>query len=222
MKISAVLLFAGIVHLSVSAGNIPEQHPVSGELNQKVVKTTDLSETENAQPRRELTGRVEDMKGNSIIGANVYVKNTTIGTITDVRGNFTILVPADAEVLVFSFIGLVTREVPIGVTTVFSVVMEDATLEMDEVVVVGYGEQKKASVVGAISTASGEQLKRMNVAEVSNSLTGSIPGLITIQQTSIPGGGDINTMMAGSSGDVDQRTKIYIRGQSTWSGGEPP
>lgn len=174
------------------------------------------------QPQKKvLKGKVVDEKKMPIPGVTVLITGKTIGTITNSEGEFLLQVPPDSKTLSFSFVGFETQEIPIGDTGEFNIVLKEVSVGVEEVVIIGYGEQKKASVVGSISTASGTDLKRMNVSEVSNSLTGAIPGLITIQQTSIPGGGELNTLMTGSSGSVDQQTKIYIRGQSTWSGGEP-
>ena len=93
-----------------------------------------------------LTGTVISSEDNQPLpGVNVIVKGTTMGTITDFDGNFSLSVPADAEALVFSFMGMQTQEVAIGTTTKFNVTLEPESIGMDEVVVVAYGTAKKSS-----------------------------------------------------------------------------
>lgn len=157
--------------------------------------------------KKQLKGKVTDSKGEVVPGAAVVVKGSTIGTITNFDGDFTLEVPLDAKVLAISFVGYKTQEFPIGNKTSFSVVLEEQTVGLEEVVAVGYGTQKKASVVGAITTAKGEDLQRTGgVPNLAMALTGNLPGVTTIQVSSQPGQND---------------PKIYIRGQSTWNGGEP-
>ena len=160
------------------------------------------------QPRKkQLEGKVTDAKGDPIPGTTVIVKGTTIGTITNGDGEFVLNVPLDSKILSFSFVGYKSQEIPIGNKTTFNIVLEEMTVGLEEVVAVGYGTQKKASVVGAIATTTGKELERVGgVTNLTQALTGQLPGLTTIQTTGQPGNAD---------------PKIYIRGQSTWNGGEP-
>jgi hypothetical protein len=113
-----------------------------------------------AQKGITVKGIVVDSNGEEIIGASVVVKgNTSIGTISDMEGNFMLTVPSEKSVLVISYIGMRTKEVPAS-TQRMRVMLEDDTQQMEEVVVVGYGQQKKASVVGAITQTTGEVLQR--------------------------------------------------------------
>ncbi|MDP2337345.1 MAG: TonB-dependent receptor [Bacteroidota bacterium] len=156
---------------------------------------------------KKLTGVVKDNKGDPIPGATVIVKGTTIGTITDFDGKFTLNVPVDSKIISFSFIGYKPQEIPIGNKTTFTVTLEEQIVGLEEVVAVGYGTQKKASVVGAITTTTSKELQRSGgVTNLAQALTGNLPGITTIQTTGQPGKDD---------------PKIYIRGQSTWNGGEP-
>ena len=153
-------------------------------------------------------GRVisfEDDEG--LPGVNILIKGTTIGVITDIDGNFTISVPSAETVLVFSFIGFVTEEVVVGTQTNINISMMPDITSLGEVVIVGYGEQKKETVVGAVTQVSGEILERTGgVSNVGSALTGNLPGLITNSSTGAPG---------------DENPHIYIRGQSTWGNSEP-
>ena len=133
-------------------------------------------------------GTVVDDTGEPLIGATVLLKGATgVATATDFDGNYTLNVPdLQTGVLVFSFIGMNPKEIAIKGQTVINVTMETNTTQLDEVVVVGYGQQKKASVVGAITQASGEVLERAGgVSSVGAALTGNLPGVITSASSEI-------------------------------------
>ena len=168
-------------------------------------------ETEQPQ-KKQLSGTVKDTKGYPIPGVTVLVKGTTIGTLTDNDGSFKLSVPTNSEILVFSFIGMKTQEFPLAGKTTFSVVMAEEAVGIEEVVAVGYGIQKKASVVGAITQTDNTALKRAGgVTDLKQALTGNLPGVITMSATGEPGG----------SGTGQSATSIFIRGQNTWNGGQP-
>ena len=166
-----------------------------------------FSEVQHQPQKKRLSGKVTDAKGEGIPGTTVIVKGTTIGAITDVEGKFIISIPADAKTLSFSFIGYKSQEVAIGNQTMITVVLEEQTVGLEEVVAVGYGVQKKASVVGAIATVTGKDLQRSGgVNNLGQALTGRLSGVTTIQTSGQPGKED---------------PIIYIRGQGTWNGGQP-
>jgi len=155
---------------------------------------------------RLLTGTVSDSKG-SLPGVAVIVKGTTNGTNTDTNGRFSISVDENAETLVISFIGMESQEVAIGNQTNFNITLGESVTTLEEVIVVGYGEQKKQSVVGAIVQASGEDLKRSGgVVNVAQALTGNLPGVTVIQGTGEPGADD---------------PRILIRAQGSWNNSQP-
>jgi TonB-linked SusC/RagA family outer membrane protein len=175
-----------------------------------------IAETQIQQPQqKEITGKVTDAGGLPLPGVSVIVKGTTIGTVTNNDGEFSLSIPDDAEVLVFSFVGMRTQEIAVDEQTMFNVVMQEDIAMLEEVVAVGYGVQKKASVVAAISQTSGESL-RSNVqgSDLANTLKGQLPGLVTMQNIGQPGGFDD---VFGDTG----HTKLLIRGQSTWNEGSP-
>ncbi len=148
-------------------------------------------------------GNVTDNAGDPLIGASVIVKGqSAMGTVTDIDGNFQLQVPSEKSVLVISYVGMTTKEVKIDKTRTLKVTLdEDAQLE--EVVVVGYGQQKKASVVGAITQTTGEVLERSaGIGSVSAALTGNLPGIATIASTGQPG---------------EEDPRIYIRGAAAWN-----
>ncbi len=159
--------------------------------------------TMQAQNGITVTGTVTDGAGDALIGASVVVKgNTSTGTVTDFDGNFQLKVPSESTVLVISYVGMTTKEVKIGKQRKFDVTLYDDT-QLEEVVVVGYGQQKKASVVGAITQTTGEVLERAaGIGSVSAALTGNLPGVATIASTGQPG---------------EEDPRIYIRGAAAWN-----
>ncbi|MGM0497242.1 MAG: TonB-dependent receptor [Bacteroidota bacterium] len=140
------------------------------------------------QDEQTIRGTVTDDQDNPIPGVTVAVKETTEGTVTDQEGNFSLSVEEEAEVLVFSFVGMQTKEVPIGDKTSFEVTMSEDVQGLDEVVVVGYGEKTKASLTGAISKVEAEGLvKSKPSTTISNSLQGALPGLSVTRTSGQPG-----------------------------------
>lgn len=126
--------------------------------------------------QKTVKGTVTDMTGEPIIGANVTVKGTTLGTITDIDGNFTLEVPANATLL-FSFIGYTTAEQAVGNQAVITQVLREDSQALEEVVVVGYGVQKKVNMTGSISNVKASDLNAIPNANLSNTLAGRAPGL---------------------------------------------
>ncbi len=152
-------------------------------------------------------GVVVDSNGEPVIGGGVALKSdATVGTVTDLDGNFALTVPGDNAVLVVSFIGMETVEVPVS-RSAMRIVLNDDSLMLEETIVVGYGQQKKASVVGAITQTTGEVLERAaGVTSVGAALTGNLPGVVTTQSTGMPG---------------EEDPKITIRSGSSWNGNDP-
>ncbi len=153
-------------------------------------------------------GNVVDESGEPLIGVTVMVSGTSIGTATDIDGNYTINVPnIKKDVLIFSYVGMAEVKEHVNGRTVVNVKMKEDSDLLDEVVVVGYGQQKKASVVGAITQTTGEVLERAaGVHDISAALTGNLPGVITVQSSGMPG---------------DESAKITIRGASSWNNSDP-
>ena len=152
-------------------------------------------------------GTVKDANAEPLIGATVIVKgNSALGTVTDFDGNFTLKVPSEAATLVFTYVGMTSREIVVGKQRVINVVLNDNT-QLNEVVVVGYGQQKKASVVGAITQTTGETLQRAaGITDIGAALTGNLPGVITTASSGIPG---------------EEEPQIVIRGASSWNNSAP-
>lgn len=135
--------------------------------------------------QQRISGKV--LSGDSaVVGASVQVKGSSAATITDDNGNFTISAPANST-LVISYVGYLTQEVNISNRTFISVVLQPGNQQLGEVVVVGYGTQKRATLTGSVSTVSGAEVAKSPSPNVANSLQGRLPGLIANQRTGIPG-----------------------------------
>ncbi|WP_207431389.1 SusC/RagA family TonB-linked outer membrane protein [Sabulibacter ruber] len=178
------------------------------EFNLLAEKTESLVDRNNSQQSRTVTGRVllsDDDQGSP--GVSVYVKGTTIGTSTSLNGEYSINVPSPEAVLVFSFIGYVTQEVVVGSKSQVNVTLKADVNSLEEVVVVGYGEQKKESVVAAITQTTGKVLERAGgVSSIGAALTGNVPGVVTSASTGMPG---------------EEDPLIVIRGSSSWNNSSP-
>ena len=155
-----------------------------------------------------ITGKVTDAAtGEGLIGVTVLVKGTTTGALTDINGSFTI--PAatrNAVTLQISFIGYGSQEVSATPGTNVAVALELEVLQMQEVVVVGYGTQKKESIVGAITQVDNKALMQAGVSNVTNAIAGKLSGVLTIQRSGEPG---------------NNAADIYVRGVSSWNGSQP-
>lgn len=146
-----------------------------------------LSTQENTQSGKKISGVVLDKSGIPITGVSVAVKGTKVGTVTDIDGKFTLTVPSNVSNLVFTFIGMKQQTVPIANKTNLTVTMEEESVNIDEVVVVGYGKQKKATVTGAVSMVQTKELVQSSQANISNALVGRMPGLLAVQKSGEPG-----------------------------------
>lgn len=140
------------------------------------------------QANHTVKGVVEDEMG-PIAGANVVEKGTTNGTITDMDGNFTLNVAPNA-VLVISYIGYKDQEMPVNNKTTFQIKLAEDSQALDEVVVVGYGVQKRASVTGSVASLQAKDIATVKTPNVSNALAGKLPGLRAVQRSGAPGDDD--------------------------------
>jgi len=149
-------------------------------------------------------GTVLDSQGESVIGATIVQKdNKKNATITDIDGNFALKIPGGKGTIVVSCIGMVDKELRVSADKKVTITLEDDNAQLEEVVVVGFGQQKKASVVGAITQTTGEVLERAaGIGSVGAALTGNLPGVATIASTGQPG---------------EEDPRIYIRGAAAWN-----
>ncbi len=161
-----------------------------------------------AQSGISIKGKVVDPDGIAVIGATIAViEDATIGVITDNNGEFELSAPRNSTLEV-AYLGMRTQNIPISSQTYINVKLESDSSVLEEVIVVGYGQQKKASVVGAITQTTGEVLKRASagISDVGSALTGNLPGVITSASTGMPG---------------QEEPEIVIRGASSWNNSSP-
>ena len=158
--------------------------------------------------QRTIRGLVVNAQNEPVIGASVTAtERETIGTSADVDGTFTLSVPADIKSLTISYVGMIDQVVPIPADNYVRVTLQDDNLQLNEVMIVGFGTQPKASVVGAITQTTGEVLERAaGITDISAALTGQLPGVITLQGTGQPG---------------MEEAKITVRAASSWNSSDP-
>ncbi len=154
------------------------------------------------QEKKTITGQVTDEDGNPFPGANIIVKGTTIGTVTDIEGNYTISVPIDKKILVYSFMGMKTQEINLKDQSVINIIMLDDSVGLDEIVAIGYGTKTKATVTGAVDMVGSERFEDRSQATIAQALQGVMPGLLITR----------------SSGDIAATNGIQLRGITSRSG----
>ena len=161
------------------------------------------------QAQNIVSGTVTDSQGIPLPGVSVVQQGTSQGTSTDFDGKYTLRISSSDATLEFTFIGFETTTQPVNGQATINVVLQEFVESLDEVVLVGYGTQKKESVVGAITQLKGSDLQDLNsgITNVEQALVGNLPGVTLIQGSGVPGRNDM---------------RIYIRGQASWNGsGEP-
>jgi TonB-linked SusC/RagA family outer membrane protein len=140
-----------------------------------------------AQSQR-INGKVTDKSGEGLPGVNILLKGTTYGTITDINGNYQLESANQGDTLVFSFIGFITQQVPINNRTTIDLVMTEDIVSLEQVVVIGYGEQKKSDLTGAVERLDADKFKHQSVTQLSEMMTGTIAGFNANQGASAAGG----------------------------------
>ena len=154
-----------------------------------------------------LTGRIVDNNGEAIIGANVVVKGTTNGTVTDIDGNFSIEADPNS-VLNISYIGYLSKEIVVGNQKTINVVLLEDTKTLDEVVVIGYGTQKKADLTGSVANVSTDDLNTQSNTTIGQALQGKIAGVDIVSQGGAPGGS--TRVMVRGIGTLNNSSPLYI------------
>ncbi|WP_291862145.1 SusC/RagA family TonB-linked outer membrane protein, partial [Marinilabilia sp.] len=160
-------------------------------------KTSSIFETQQPQ-QITILGTVTDTYGQTIPGVNIVEKGTTNGVISDMEGNYSITVGSNS-VLQFSFIGFDTKEVVVENRNNIDVVMEESSINLNEVVAVGYGTQKKVTVTGSVVSADGEDLAKVPTTSVTNTMIGRLPGMIANNRSGEPGYDDAELLIRGRS-----------------------
>lgn len=215
MKITFLILFANSFYMMALNSNTKNPVLSDGEINYNSEKNFVVTNQKNlsnnvfignpiftgVQQNKTIRGTVRDAEGEPVIGVTIVIKdNPSHGTITDYDGNFSISNIPDNAILVFSYVGLRTQEIPLNGMTTIQVIMLPDTELLDEIIVVGYGTQKKVNLTGSVSSVKGEDISKRIVAQTSAALQGLVPGLTITQQSGQPGydGGNLYIRGIGS------------------------
>ncbi|WP_199474124.1 TonB-dependent receptor plug domain-containing protein [Adhaeribacter pallidiroseus] len=157
-------------------------------------------------------GKVTATTGEPLPFVNVLLKGTSSGATTDAAGNYTITVPDNNAVLVFSYIGYINQEITVGNRTTIDVQLVSDTKALEEVVVVGYGTQNKATLTGSVSQVAGAEIAKSPSANVTASLQGRTPGLTANQRSGQPGRDDPSILIRGTGTLNDNGPLIIVDG----------
>ncbi len=176
--------------------------------DRQIVLTTGISSSGEFQQQKQLkvSGRVTDSSGSYIPGVSIVVKGSNSGTITDSEGNYTLANVPQGAALVFSFVGMKTREIAVNGRSTLNVVMEEEKIGIEEVVAVGYGTQKKVNLTGSVANVDNKLFESRPVTNVSSALQGLLSGVTVTQNSGQPG--------------ADEGT-IRIRGVGTLNSADP-
>ena len=167
-----------------------------------------VAQQSSLQTEMEISGIVKDATGEPVLGAAIIVKNTTIGTTTDLNGKFTLRVPKKSQLDV-SFIGMTTAEVKVTDKTFYEIILKDESFALDEVVAIGYGTQSRATVTsGVVSVKKGELLSSVSASPLNN-LQGKVAGLDIRQTTGQPGAQPV-VLIRGGSTDPSKDTPLFV------------
>ncbi len=172
----------------------------------KLSPRTNAAEVENDRNEpvdKVISGKVADENGEGLPGVNIVLKGTQTGTTTRASGDFELNVPDENAVLVFSFVGYISQEINVAARTAVDVVLKADTKALEEIVVVGYGTQKKVNLTGAVATVNSEDLEKRTVTKASLALQGQMSGISVRQSSGNPAGNSAS---------------LTIRGQGTFSG----
>ncbi|WAC15524.1 SusC/RagA family TonB-linked outer membrane protein [Dyadobacter pollutisoli] len=165
-----------------------------------------------------IKGKIKDEQGQSLPGVSVVVKGTTAGTVSDNEGNYTVNADRNST-LVFSFIGYLTQEIAIGSKNSLDVTLAADTKALEEVVVVGYGTAKKATLTGSVTAVKGAELQKAPAANLSNTLGGRLPGVSTVQSSGEPGYDGSAIRIRGTNSLGNSNALIVVDGVPNRSGG---
>ena len=172
-----------------------------------ISQRTAAPETAASKPQTFSGTVISSVDNQPIVGASIYVEGTAVGTTTDANGNYTLTVPASAKTVTISFLGFDTKKIPVHETQLFKLItLADASNKLEDIVVVGFGVQKKESLVGAVQSVKPSDLKTTS-SNLTTAFSGKIAGVIAVQKSGEPGADGAN---------------FWIRGISTFGSGQSP
>ena len=203
--------------LKEAVAQILKGQNVSYEIQGKNIVIKKGTQQVASKKKRKVSGTVKDVNGEPIIGATIMEEGTTNGTITDFDGNF-VLEVADGAELDISYIGYQTQKLQAKSGKALAVTLKEDLETLDEVVVVGYGTQKKVSVIGAMASTKGSDLAKVPTANITNTLAGRLPGLISYNRSGEPGYDDAGLLIRGASTTGDSSPLIVVDGVADRAG----
>jgi len=206
MKKNNLLLFKmcmqGILCLVLIGMTSP--HLLLAESNKKSISSKYTKSIEGP-----VTGKVTDQDGSPLIGATVLIKSTSTGTVTDIDGNFSLEVPDEDAILVFSYTGYQSQEVPVMGKTLINVVMAQAVSLLEEIVVTGYGTTRKMDITGSVATLKGDDITPLPSPNFEEGMQGKVPGMELKKASAEPGGG-ITVKIRGTNSLLGNNEPLYV------------
>ena len=166
------------------------------------------SET-NTEQKKEITGTVKDGKGLPLPGVTVYLKGSSMGTITDNDGKFKLTVSGDAKTIIFSFVGMKSQEIPIGSKTVFNIIMTEETVGLDEVIAIGYGTMRKIDMTGSAASVQTKDMMKAPVKSFDEALAGRVAGVQVVSADGQPGSMP-NIIIRGANSLTQDNSPLYV------------
>jgi len=186
--------------------------------NYKILENNLIVITANESlQQQQIKGKVVDKSGAALPGVSVVVKGTTLGTTTDNNGDFSLLLPPDAKTLTFSFIGMDSQDVTLGNTTVFNITLAESSINLDEVIVVGYGTQKKSDITGTVASLGQDRLEKLPNVNIAQAIQGSIAG-VTITTNSAGANPDIEMLIRGRNSITASTSPLIVVDGVPYSG----
>ena len=177
-----------------------------------------LSNATWAQGQSNVKGLIADPTGEPLIGVSIQVKGTTTGTVTDINGKFSLSAKKN-DILHISYVGYIPQEVRIVDNNLINIVMKEDAQNLEELVVVGYGTQRKVTVSGSVASTSGDEISKVPSLNVSNTLAGRLPGLVSYNRSGEPGYDDATLSIRGASTTGNSSPLIIIDGVASRAGG---
>ena len=174
-----------------------------------ISKTKNQDDSLSGEVQKTISGKVTDIKGEPLAGVSVAINGTTNGTITDADGNYALTQVSPNSLLLFSFIGMQNKEIPVGNQSVLNVTMSEILTNLNEVVVVGYGSSKRVNLSGAVSTVNMANTLDKPATSLTNALQGAVPGMTIITR---PGdvGSDIGSINIRGRGNLGTSAPLYV------------
>ncbi len=179
---------------------------IAATSNITVVSNADNSDDGALMEQRRITGTIKGENGEPLVGATVQLEGTTVGTLTDIDGKFTIEVPNDDAILAISFIGYVAQRVRVVGRSTFELTLLPTVESLQEVIVIGYGTQKRTTMTGSVSVVKGDEVSKVPVSNITNAMAGKLAGVLTRQTSGQPG---------------EDAARVYVRGVATTGSSQP-